>query len=172
MTLTRLAILLSLCTLPCCGGCNSATSQTTPPQTVALSTALDAGARPVAGLRDITFDNIKFEMDKAEPFLDSMLTEEINDLFDKKIRIRGYMYPTLRKRGLRQFVLVRDNQECCFGPGAALFDCILVYMQPGKTAEYSVRPIAVDGKFSMEKFRDPDGVVRAIYRLDGDNVEL
>ena len=170
MTLPRLALLLSVCILPCCSGCDSPASNATTANTAAL-TSDSVISRGNGRYRDVTFDDIKFEMEKTEPFLDSMLTENIHELFGQKIRIYGYMYPTLRKRGLRQFVLVRDNMECCFGPGAALFDCILVYMEPGKTAEYSYRPVAVEGKFSMEKFRDPEGVVRAIYRLDGEKVE-
>ena len=76
------------------------------------------------------------------------------------------MFPTMKKRGLTQFVLVRDNLECCFGPGAALFDCILVHMTPGNTAEFSIRPIAVEGVFSLEEVLGPDGNHLAIYRLD------
>ncbi len=126
---------------------------------------------PTGAVRETTFDDIKFEMEKTDPFHRSLLTDEVEQTFGHKIRIRGYMFPTLKKRGIQQFVLVRDNLECCFGPGAALFDCILVHMQPGKTAEYSIRPVAVEGLFSFEQFTDYDGKVRAIYRLDGEAVE-
>jgi uncharacterized protein DUF3299 len=136
-----------------------------------------AMAAPSSGLSsrsqiiDSTFDDIKFEMEKTEPFVKSMLTSRVEQLFDQRIRIRGYIYPTLRKRGLRQFVLVRDNLECCFGPGAALFDCILVQMVEGKTAEYTIRPVAVEGTFRFEEFLGPDGKHMAIFRLDGEKVE-
>lgn len=120
---------------------------------------------------DATFDHLKFDIEPDAAFDETMLTPTINKLFERNIRIRGYIYPTLKKRGLKQFVLVRDNQECCFGPGAALFDCILVHMKEGKTAEYSIRPVAVEGKFSFEIFPDYDGTTRAIYRLDGESVE-
>lgn len=120
---------------------------------------------------EATFDDLKFEMEADAKFDQAMLTPKVQSLFDRQIRIRGYIYPTLKKRGIKQFVLVRDNLECCFGPGAALFDCILVHMQEGKTAEFSIRPVAVEGKFSLEEFLDYDGTVRAIYRLDGESVE-
>ena len=120
---------------------------------------------------DSTFDDIKFDMKKTEPFVKSMLTPRVEELFDKRIRIRGYIYPTLRKRGLKQFVLVRDNLECCFGPGAALYDCILVQMVEGNTAEYTIRPVAVEGTFRFEEFLGPDGKHMAIFRLDGEEVE-
>jgi hypothetical protein len=78
--------------------------------------------------------------------------------------------PTAQKRGIKQFVLVRDNQECCFGPGAAIYDCILVEMQPGNTAEFSIRPVAVEGTFNIEEILGPDGKHLAIYHLDGESV--
>lgn len=138
---------------------------------LASVSASDAGGRPDAGqARETTFDDIKFEMEKTEKFQKSMITPNIEELFDRRIRIRGYMFPTLKKRGLTQFVLVRDNMLCCFGPGAALYDCILVHMQDGTSAEYSIRPVAVEGTFRFEEFVDYDGTIRAIYHLDGEAV--
>lgn len=126
-----------------------------------------------AGDRDFdkTFDDLRFEMQVGEPFRRELLTEAIKGLDGKPIRIRGFILPTAQKRGLKQFVLVRDNQECCFGPGAALFDCILVEMQAGKTAEFSIRPVAVSGKFQIREFQGPDGVHLAIYQIEGESVE-
>ena len=123
-----------------------------------------------ARIVDKTFDDIKFTMPENGVFQLSLLTPEIEELFGQRIRIRGYIYPTPRKRGLKQFVLVRDNRECCFGPGAALFDCIMVEMQEGKTAEYEVRCVAVEGTFRLQ-VEDFDGTVVAIYRLEGETVE-
>jgi len=123
-----------------------------------------------SGMLETSFDDLKFAMELEDEFQESMLTPEIKTRFGHEIRIRGYIYPTLKKNGIKQFVLVRDNLECCFGPGAALFDCILVHMCEGKTAEFSIRPVTVEGKFSFEEFRDYDGAVRAIYRLDGKSV--
>jgi hypothetical protein len=67
-------------------------------------------------------------------------------------------------------VLVRDNQECCFGPGAALYDCILVEMVPGKTVEFSIWPVAVEGTFGIHEVKGPDGTHLAIYRIEGEEV--
>jgi hypothetical protein len=96
-----------------------------------------------------------------------MIGPAIERLAGLRIRIRGYILPTAQKRGIKQFVLVRDNQECCFGPGAALYDCVLVYMQPGRTAEFSIRPVTVEGTFAIETYYDLDNNPRAVYRLDG-----
>lgn len=121
-------------------------------------------------LVDKTFDDIKFEMEKEEPFERTMLTPEIESLAGRRIRIRGYILPTVRSSGIRQFILVRDNKECCFGPGAALFDCIVVTMQKGQTAQFSIRPVAVAGRFEIQELIGPDGKHLAVYSLEGESV--
>ena len=136
-----------------------------------------ASAGAVGSLNDperileTTFDDLKFPMEKTDAFVESMLTDLVKSRFDRRIRIRGYIYPTPRKRGLKQFVLVRDNLECCFGPGAALFDCVLVTMRGGATAEYSTYPVAVEGEFRLEPLVGRDGRTLAIYQMAADAVE-
>jgi hypothetical protein len=120
---------------------------------------------------DKTFDDLRFDIQPGDPFHRSMLPEQIASMDGQRIRIRGFILPTPQKRGIKTFVLVRDNQECCFGPGAALYDCILVQMQPGKTAEFSIRPVAVEGVFSIDEVRGPDGTHLAIYRVDAESVK-
>jgi hypothetical protein len=120
---------------------------------------------------DRTFDDIKFDLAPGAPFRRELLTAEIESLAGQRVRIRGYILPTSQSRGIKQFVLVRDNQECCFGPGAALYDCVLVEMQPGRTAEFSIRPVAVEGTFRIELLNGPDDVPLAIYRMEGEVVE-
>jgi hypothetical protein len=122
-------------------------------------------------LVDKTFDDVKFDIEPDTPFDRSLLTPEIEALAGRRIRIRGYILPTAQKRGIKQFVLVRDNQECCFGPGAALYDCMLIKMQPGKTAEFSIRPVAVTGKFEIQEFKGPDGRHLAIFQMHGEEVK-
>lgn len=126
-----------------------------------------------AGVFETTFDDIKFDMEKTELFQRSMLTPKIEALAGQRINIRGYMFPTSTKNGITQFVLVRDNLECCFGPGAALFDCVLVRMAPGKTTTYPgpYRSIAVEGKFDVQELPGPEGRPLAIYQMTGEAVQ-
>ena len=167
----RFATLLFLAAVT--AGCGS------PPPAVgpAAGAALPAGGRgeiprPATGApREITFDDIKLEMEKGAPFTRDLLPARVTSLAGTAIRIRGYILPSFQQTGLTQFVLVRDNQECCFGPGAALHDCIVVRMRPGKTAEFSIRPVAVAGTFKIDELRAPDGSHLAIYALDGDEVK-
>ena len=116
---------------------------------------------------DITFDDLKFEIEKGGKFEESMLTDGIKALNKKSVRLRGYMLPNsvYKSSGIEQFVLVRDNMECCFGPGAAIYDCVLINMEKGKTTDFTTKPIAVRGKFEIEEFKFPDGTLAAIYKM-------
>ena len=181
---TAAACLLSVALAAAVGGCDASPS---PAEAVpAATTAADLSARPrpklfpgaktrvlePAGDRefDKTFDDLRFDIAVGAPFRREMLTESINALAGKQMRIRGFILPTPQKRGIKQFVLVRDNLECCFGPGAALFDCILVDMNEGATAEYTIRPVAVSGIFDIQEVV-VDGRHLAIYHIAGDSVE-
>jgi hypothetical protein len=156
-------LLLAVLVAAGCGG---------PPPVAAPAAAPGAAARrPTAVLREISFDDIKLEMEKGAPFTRDLLPERVTALADTAIRIRGYILPSFQQTGLTQFVLVRDNQECCFGPGAALHDCVVVRMRPGKTADFSIRPVAVAGTFKIDELRAPDGSHLAIYALDGEEVK-
>ena len=135
------------------------------------STPPVATPSPGAGPAEITFDDIKLDLAKGAPFRREVLTERVTGLDGRRVRIRGYILPSFQQSGLTQFVLVRDNQECCFGPGAALHDCIVVRMQPGRTADFSIRPVAVAGTFRVAELRGPDGNHLAIYALEGENVQ-
>jgi hypothetical protein len=135
-----------------------------------MSLPLSAQTKGDGKTRDLTFDDLKFEMTKGDPFERSLLTEKIEELDGATIRIRGYMLPGFQQRGITQFVLVRDNMECCFGPGAALYDCIMVELK-GTSTSFATRPITVEGKFTVSEFKDPDGNHLAIYHLDGTKVK-
>jgi len=142
-----------------------------PPATVGTITAPARATVSSGPAREITFDDIKLEMENGSPFTRDLLPKRVTALERERVRIRGYILPSFQQAGLTQFVLVRDNQECCFGPGAALHDCVVVRMLPGRTANFSIRPVAVAGRFRVEELRGPDGKHLAIYALDGEAVD-
>ncbi len=122
---------------------------------------------------EITFDDLKFDIEKDEPFEREKLTDQIERLNGKQVKLRGYILPStlFKETDIDQFVLVRDNQECCFGPGAALFDCVIVEMVADKTTDFVTRPVTVEGKFKIQEYKYPDGSGHfAVFRIDGVNV--
>jgi len=130
---------------------------------------------------DINFDDLKFELDKDAPFAEKLLSDEIKKLVGKKVKLRGYILPStlFKETNIEEFVLVRDNQECCFGPGAALFDCVIIKMLPGKTTDFVTRPVTVEGRFKIDtkSYKYPGGTGPrgashfAIFQIDGMSVK-
>ncbi len=113
----------------------------------------------------LSFDDVEFEMEKDEEFDRGMLTDAINKMQGKRISIRGFILPNGTKQtGNRKFILVRDNQECCFGPGAALYDCVLVKLKEGHEVDFTVRPVTVEGVFQLKEL-EIGGRVMAIFRM-------
>ncbi len=119
---------------------------------------------------DLSFDDLKFEMEKGGNFDRTMLTEQINSYHGATISIRGFILPSYKEKGLTKFVFVRDNKECCFGPGAALYDCVLVRLEKGLKADYTVRPVTIEGKFALKVYKI-GGDVMAIYRMTDTKVK-
>ena len=144
---------------------SAAEASTPPPAAVASVGKLAAGSEASAP-RDATFDDVKLDLKKDEPFQRELLTAKVKELDGKWIKIRGYILPSFQDTGIKQFVLVRDNLECCFGPGAALHDCILVEMLDDATATFTVRPVTVVGKFAVKEVVNGEGKTLAIYHLD------
>ena len=125
-----------------------------------------------AGVTAITFDNLMFPMERDDPFSPTLLTDAVRSLFDKKIKIRGFIHPSCPyETGVKSFILVRDDQGCCFGPGALLYDCIIVDMVPGRTTNFSTRPVAVQGLLKFREYKDLNGKHEAIFHLDAESVE-
>lgn len=123
---------------------------------------------------EITFDDLKFDIEKDGKFEREMLTEEIEKLHDQTVRLRGFILPAsvMQLRNIKKFVLVRDNQECCFGPGAALYDAVIVQMVGDATVEFTTRPVAVKGKFKIKEFKYPgDEGHYAIYEIQATEVQ-
>ena len=162
-----LALVAAIC------GCGPQSPDASPSATATRNGAVAAPrvrAAATGAPREITFDDIKLEMEKGAPFSRDLLPERVTALDGTRIRVRGYILPSFQQSGLTQFVLVRDNMECCFGPGAALHDCIVVRMLPGRAADFSIRPVAVAGTFRLDELKGPDGKHLAIYALEGEDV--
>ncbi|MBX3417685.1 MAG: hypothetical protein KF851_08790 [Pirellulaceae bacterium] len=122
-------------------------------------------------VNECTFDDIKFDMEIGGQFSDEMLTDKIRGYEGQTMRIRGFIRPSFKQSGLTKFVFVRDNQECCFGPGAALYDCIMVQLADGQETEYTLRPVTLRGTFYFREYLGPDGEIWAIYRMKDAYVE-
>lgn len=118
-------------------------------------------ARP----RMITFDDLEIALPPGGTFDESLFTDRIRELDGRRIHIRGFMFPSFQQAGIREFVMVK-NTECRFGPGEPPHHVMLVVLGDGQTASFTVRPLALEGRFSLAPYKGPDGSVWSLYRLD------
>jgi hypothetical protein len=121
-------------------------------------------------LRDITFDTVKLNLKKGDPYHSDLLTPAIKQLDGTHVRIRGFILPPPEQSGLTRFVLVRDNMACCFGPGAAIYDSMIVDMKKPLTTDYTPIPITVEGTFSIHEVRAGSRTL-AIYHVTADKAQ-
>ena len=120
---------------------------------------------------DLTFDDLKFDIEIGQPFEWSLLSEEVKALDGKEITLSGYMKPSFTASGLKGFIFVRDDKECCFGPQAAIYDCVRVALAKGTTADFLVRPFKVRGKFYLKEREGPDGTIWSIFNMKNARIE-
>jgi len=132
-----------------------------------------AAPATTGGTLGITFDNLMFDIKPTDVFSPTMFNDAVRDLFGKKVKLRGYIHPgsAMVEKGLTQFVFVRDDQACCFGPGALLYDNVVVKMKPGKTANFSIRPIAVEGVLSYQESGKVGTQPASIFQIDATSAE-
>jgi hypothetical protein len=71
------------------------------------------------------------------------------ELEGKKIFIKGFIYPGREKDGIRQFLLVRDQGDCCFGGNPKITDRIQVTLVDPLRLKFQSRLHKVGGTFHV-----------------------
>lgn len=128
---------------------------------------------PQKDILEITFNDLKFDIEKGGDFEDSMLTDKIRQLDGRKVRIRGFMLSSAFKQGLKGFVLLQ-NDTCPYGgPEALVYHNVMIELTPGQTTEYTIRPLTVEGRFAIRPFPD-DGSFRelSVFYMGNAKVEV
>ncbi len=91
----------------------------------------------------------------------------------KKIFIKGFVYPGRQIDGIREFLLVRDRGDCCFGGDPKITERILVKLTPPLKLSYSPRQHKLGGTFHVEvQDKAIDGARGGVfYHLQADHLE-
>lgn len=119
----------------------------------------------------ITFEDLKTEMPADTKFEPSMLPERVKQLDGRRVNIRGFIFPSImQQEGIKRFPLVM-NTQCKFGPGGQAHCIIMVDMVGDAAASFTVRPIAVEGRLTIQPWDGPDGNTWYLYHMDGERIE-
>jgi hypothetical protein len=97
---------------------------------------------------------------------------EIAALDGKKIFIKGYIRKdsVTVSRGIKRFLLVRDNQECCFGDISAVkyYDMIDVEMVGSRRVDYDEGLFKIGGIFRVEPKNLGAQPMKPVFSLQAD----
>ena len=130
-----------------------------------LASLISVGMAQADEPRRLSFDDVKFDIERNADYDAALLTDEIRGLDGQRVRISGYIRPSVKQSGIQRFIFVRDNQECCFGPGAMIYDCMIVTLASGNETEFTTRAITVEGTFYIKEFIGPDDRIWAVFRM-------
>lgn len=91
----------------------------------------------------------------------------------QKVFIKGYVFPgNTKKNGIKEFLLVRDKGDCCFGGNPKITDRIQVTLKDPLRLTFNSRVNKVAGIFRV---RPADNAVDAggavFYHLEADHLE-
>jgi hypothetical protein len=153
--------------------CGFAGAQEAPKSDAAAdkSAKADSESAKPDGVREITFEDIKFEIAKGEKFEREMLGEKIENLAGKQVRIKGYFLPgsVFQTEVIKQFVLVFDDKNC--DAFSLAKTPIRVVMEEGLTTKFSTKPITVEGEFEIHEWAIIDGRPMAVYHITAKSVK-
>ena len=84
----------------------------------------------------------------------------------RDVLIKGYMYPGKQQQGIRQFLLVRDQGDCCFGGNPKITDRVLVQLADKRGIDFTARQRKIAGRFSVRPSGSADVEGGVIYHLE------
>ena len=121
------------------------------------------------GYRRISFAELKPSRTSAKG------PPERSQEFDgQKVFIKGYVRPPSGKKyGLKNFIMVGDFGDCCFGGDPALTDVVAVKIQTDDTVNYGYGYRRIGGTFRLNPNQvqsDEKEIPRVYYELEADYV--
>jgi hypothetical protein len=124
----------------------------------------------------VSYDDIDLlkvlNMDPVPPDAATYMPAWLKGLDGRRIRIRGFMYPTYQQTGVHAFGLARDNQICCFGRSPKIYDVFDVKLHEGVTTDYIPnRPFDVVGVFHIRPEAEA-GQLNRLYEMDDATVVI
>jgi hypothetical protein len=89
------------------------------------------------------------------------------DFDGQKVFIKGYALQGTQQSGIKEFVLVRDRGDCCFGGNPKLTDQIYINLAEPYRLSWSTRVQRLAGVFRVEPVLE-NGHLLYVYHLDAE----
>jgi hypothetical protein len=121
------------------------------------------------------FERVAYSQLQPEPGAVDPVPPSAVALEGKRIFIKGYIHPSLGTgKGLKRFVMVRDNGDCCFGAATPkLTDMIYVQFKDPLRMDYTTRVVKIAGTFHVEQaaVKDAEELGAVLYHLEAEHAQ-
>jgi len=77
------------------------------------------------------------------------IPDSARGLDGRSVLLKGFMYPGKQQQGIVQFLLVRDQGDCCFGGNPKITDRVLVQLRDPRGIDFSPRLRKIAGRFAI-----------------------
>ncbi len=117
----------------------------------------------------MSFYDLKVRSRKAQTFY----SEKAAELDGKRVFIKGYVRPSDKKTGLKNFILVGDFGSCCFGGNPKITDVVAIRIVNDQTVDYSYQLRRIAGTFRLNKQPVQIGekdIPQVCYEIDADYI--
>lgn len=141
---------------------------------VEVSQAAPSAAVPV-GVARVSFADLGRalpadpEQARAGDYLKGV-PRSVRGLDQGRVLLQGFMIPTrVEDKGVREFLLVRNQASCCFGFPLQVTDMVVVRMTGRPAASLMDHTLVVVGRLHVqEHWSGP--VLGSLYQMDGESV--
>ena len=101
---------------------------------------------------------------------ESLSSRDCGSRRGRDVLLKGYIYPGKQQHGLVQFLLVRDQGDCCFGGNPKITDRVLVQLADPAGIDFTPKLTKVAGRFRVQPAGAADLQGGVLYHLDAARV--
>ncbi len=149
----------------------------------------EAAAEPIQepvvhknGALDVSFDRLaSFEYEMPEDLTEEVdgeaeggsnqIPEEIRELNDQSIALKGFMLPLKVEEGLvTEMLIMRDQSMCCYGTVPKINEWVSVRMEGKGVKPVMDQAVTMFGTLKVGEIRE-NGYLVGIYEMDGDRMD-
>lgn len=129
-------------------------------------TEVPAGFARISFSNDIAEKGFSYEKGKGS----WAIHPDVQKLDGEEIFLKGFMYPTRVKEGITEFILAKDNGECCFGGEPKVTDMILVKLDKPIKVDFTDKRVSVAGKFQTS--RNQSEGLSQVYEMKASHFQI
>ena len=120
------------------------------------------------GYERMAFNDLRLNKRTKLPF-----SEKSQKLDGTKVFLKGYVRPGAKRTNLKNFILVGDFGDCCFGGNPKITEIVAVNIVSDDLIDHSYFLRKIGGTFRLNKNArqiDEDGIPKVFYTIEADYI--